>query len=227
MKSIKRYFSHYLVPRVLAYAGKAFLKLLLMTCRIQLEGLEEFCKHAKQGNCILMLWHNRLMLVATIFQSYTPQFNYTAFISQSRDGEPLALFANSFKNGRTIRVKHNAKHEALKEMINRLKNSLDIVLITPDGPRGPRYQVKPGLALAAKQTAATVFPFSWSASRLWQLKSWDKMMLPQPFSKICMTIGSPISYPAHINLDHYSHMLENALIDTDQSAYLKFSNRPL
>ncbi|QLH36146.1 MAG: DUF374 domain-containing protein [Parachlamydiaceae bacterium] len=166
---MRRLFTHYLIPRVLAYGGKFLLKLLTLTCRFEVQGMEEFIAEASKGNCILLLWHNRLLMVASVFQNRTPNFIYTAFISQSRDGEPLALFTNSFKNGRTIRVKHNAKHGALKEMIDRLKNSQEILIVTPDGPRGPVYQVKPGVALAAKETSAKIFPFYWSADRFGSL----------------------------------------------------------
>ncbi len=223
---LKRFFTHYLIPRILAYGGKALLALLTISWRVRIDGIESFLEHAQQGNCILLLWHNRLMLVASVFKNCTPKLTYTAFISQSRDGEPLALFVNSFKNGRTIRVKHNAKHEALKEMIDRLKNSQEILMVTPDGPRGPRYQVKPGIVLAAQETAAKVFPFSWSANRFWQLKSWDKMIFPKPFAKIHVLIGEPITLPKEDSVGEQSQILEKALFFVDKSSLATFSNHP-
>lgn len=222
MRRFKRFFTHYLMPRVLAYGGKILLKLLTFTCRIEIEGIETFNKQAAEGNCILLLWHNRLMLVAAVFQKHSPQFTYTAFISQSRDGEPLALFTNSYKNGRTIRVRHDAKHEALKEMIDRLKNSKEVLMVTPDGPRGPRYHVKPGVAMAAKDTSAKVFPFSWSADRFWQLNSWDKMILPKPFAKIHVTIGAPVILDSD-SKEANSIILGNELKKADERSIVKFS----
>ena len=166
------------------------------------------------------------MLVAPVFLHYAPKFTYTAFISQSRDGEPLALFTNSFKNGRTIRVRHNAKHEALKAMIDRLKNSQEVLLVTPDGPRGPRYQVKPGVAMAAQETSAQVFPFSWSADRFWQLNSWDKMIFPKPFAKIHAKIGEPIQVLNESSVDEQSRLFEAALLDADSESAASFSVKP-
>ncbi len=226
MRHIKRFYSHYFIPRVLAYGGKALLKLLTFTCRIDVEGMDEFQRHAGRGNCILLLWHNRLMLVAAIFQKANPTLTYTAFISQSRDGEPLALFTNSHKNGRTIRVKHNAKHQALKEMIDRLKNSQEILMVTPDGPRGPRYQVKPGITMAAQETSAKIFPFSWSANRFWQLNSWDKMILPKPFAKIRVKIGSPLTLNEGRSIEENSQLLEKALLSIDEHCIGAFKNQP-
>lgn len=217
-RPIKRFFTHYFIPRVLAYGGKFLLKLLTMTCRFHIEGLETFREEAVNGNCIIMLWHNRLMLVASVFIKHTPQFIFNAFISQSRDGEPLALFTNSFKNGRSIRVRHNAKHEALKEMIHKLKQGKEVLIVTPDGPRGPRYKVKPGLTMAAKETSAKVFPFSWTANRFWQLKTWDRMLLPKPFTTIYVKIGSPLTLAPHESLKESIDRLEDALdlISTDE-----------
>lgn len=225
-RRVQRFFTHYFIPRMLAYGGKILLKALTLTCRVQVEGMEKFLIHAKKGNCILMLWHNRLMLVAPVFLRYASQFTYTAFISQSRDGEPLALFTNSFKNGRTIRVRHNAKHEALKMMIDRLKNSQEIILVTPDGPRGPRYQVKPGVAMAARETDAVVFPFSWSANHFWQLKSWDKMILPKPFSKIFVKIGEPIPLSKNCSIEEQAHLFKEALLLVDKESSATFSTKP-
>lgn len=222
----RQYFSHYIKPRLMAYGGKYLLKLLALTCRIEIEGLEEFKKHGGTGNCILLLWHNRLMLVAPVFQRCDPTFTYTAFISQSRDGEPLAIFTESHKNGRCIRVRHQAKHEALKEMIHRLKNSPDILLITPDGPRGPRYRVKEGVALAAKETGAKIFPFSWSANAFWQLGSWDKMIIPKPFSTIKAIIGTPIVLTENDSLEGHSEILENAMLHADAQAESFFKTKP-
>jgi lysophospholipid acyltransferase (LPLAT)-like uncharacterized protein len=212
MKFLPRQFiSHYVTPRLLAYGGKALLKILKLTCRIEVEGFDRFRSEAQKGKCILMLWHNRLMMVAPIFQKATPELIYTAFISQSRDGEALAIFTNSYKNGRTIRVRHQAKQGALKEMIDRLKNSNEVMLVTPDGPRGPRYVLKPGIAMAAQETSATIFPFSWMADKYWQLKSWDGMMIPKPFSRITAKIGNPITLSKESSLEENRLILENAL----------------
>ena len=63
--------------------------------------------------------------------------------------------------------------------------------MTPDGPRGPRYQCKPGALTAAEMTGAKVIGISWSASRFFQLGSWDKMVIPLPFSKIIVSLSDP------------------------------------
>lgn len=175
------------------YLSKALLKLLLMSCRIEIRGLDSFISIASKYPTILMLWHDRLIILSEILEQFTSKFVYAAFISKSRDGDPLEILAHSYSRGEVIRVPHNARQWALHQMIQYLKER-KVVLVTPDGPRGPRYVAKPGIAVAAKEAKAKVIPFSWTASNVWQLKTWDKLMIPKPFSKILVTFGSPLTF---------------------------------
>lgn len=200
MKHLWQHIKRHYLPYPFAYLAKSALRFLMLTCRLEIQGLPQFIRTASEGKCILMLWHNRLALVPEIVGRYAPQCIFRALISNSCDGEPLAILTKSYSNGRTLRVRHNARHRALNQMIDLLKSSKEIMVVTPDGPRGPRYQVKPGIVLAAKETSARIIPFSWKASRYWELKTWDKLMLPKPFARIVVTIGDPIL------LDHGTEM---------------------
>lgn len=195
---------------LIAYVGQPLLRLILWTCRIEINGLPRFIETASQHKCIMMLWHNRIALVPYILSTHTPQFIYAAFVSKSRDGELLAVVARSYRAGRVISVPHQARHEALREMIRRLEENKEIMLMTPDGPRGPRYQMKPGIALAASASGAHVVPWTWSADSCWHLKTWDAMMLPKPFSKITVTFGEPLVVPEG-NLEVNTALLQTAL----------------
>lgn len=195
---------------LIAYTAKYLLKLISWTCKKEYFGLEDFLKTAKANPCIVMLWHNRLALVAEAFSTKANDFNYAAFISNSRDGEPLAILAKSYPNGNIIRVHHQSRHQALREMIHRLQDEREIILITPDGPRGPRYKIKPGIKLAAKQANAWIVPFSWDAKTFWELKTWDKFRIPKPFTTITYKWGTPIS-PEQI--DEGLKTFENSITD--------------
>lgn len=181
-----------LIPLTIAYILKGFFKVLFKTCRIEVNGIDQFKECASKGSCILMLWHNRLTAVAQVLETYASQFTYVAFVSKSRDGEIVASFTESYKGGRTIRVAHNRRDSALKEMVERLKTTQDIIMITPDGPKGPPHEVKPGVLFAAQETGAPIVPFSWNASRFWKMPTWDGLLLPKPFSTIRVTFGIPI-----------------------------------
>lgn len=177
----------------LAYCAKGLLRLILSTCRFEVVGLENLNQTAEKRSCILMLWHNRLAIMSEFLRKFAPQHIYSAFISNSNDGEALAILANSYSFGRTIRVPHAARYLALKTMIRRLRSQKEVVIITPDGPKGPAYRIKPGIGAAAIQASAPIIPLTWVANNFWQFGTWDKLILPKPFSKITVSIGSPIS----------------------------------
>ncbi|PJD96286.1 MAG: hypothetical protein CK425_06240 [Parachlamydia sp.] len=212
---------------LLAYLAKALVKLIVWTCRLKVQGLEQFIAIGTSRTSIVMLWHNRLTLCAEIVSQFAPQFMYAAFVSNSRDGDPLAIIAESYPCGTTIRVPYQRRHEALKKMIERLKAQKEVMLITPDGPRGPRYTVKPGVILAAQQTDAAVFPMSWSATRFWQFNTWDRLILPKPFATISIIFGSPVEL-SHSSrcLAEDTESLENALKDIDFKACASLFTNP-
>lgn len=191
MSSWKNFRKHYL-PYFIAYPAKWLMRLIYWSCSKSITGLDQFLLTASKNPCILMLWHNRLTMTAEILYKNAPHFIYAAFISNSRDGEPLAILAESYTFGRVLRVPHNLRHGALNTMIKHLKEKQEVVLITPDGPRGPRYEIKPGIVMAAQESGAYIVPFSWEASKCWRLKTWDGMIIPKPFSKITITLGAPI-----------------------------------
>ncbi|NGX43438.1 MAG: hypothetical protein K940chlam7_01735 [Chlamydiae bacterium] len=209
------------LPFIYAYLGRAFLKVLGLTCRFRIEGAERFAKHAENNKCILMFWHNRITMATEILLRAAPQFNYAAMVSKSRDGEVIAVLTNSYRQARSIRVPHNARSKALQTVIQELENNDEIMIITPDGPRGPIYKVKPGIAIAAQKTGASVIPMSWSTNKYWELPTWDKLMLPKPFSTINVTLGEPISIQneGKESLEKGINTLEEALLSLENKSH--------
>ena len=76
-------------------------------------------------------------------------------------------------------------------MANEAKNGHDLA-ITPDGPKGPAFQVQPGTAYIAQRSEIPIIPITNSAEKVWTLKSWDRFIIPKPFSKAVIIIGKPI-----------------------------------
>jgi len=180
---------------MIAKVGDNILYLLARTCTFEVEGAEEFVQLAGKENCILMLWHNRLALVPYLLSRHTKGIRYAALVSASRDGEILTYVAKGYENGSTIQVPHLGRYKALQGIIRRLGETEKIVIIiTPDGPRGPRYELKPGIALAALETHARVVPLDWEAVDFWELKTWDKLRLPKPFTTIRARFLPPVGF---------------------------------
>lgn len=179
---------------IVAKLSNLLLHALTRTCHIHIVGLERFCQEAQKNKCILMLWHNRLAIVPFILSRYTNNIHYAALVSGSRDGDILSFLIHSYKNGKAIRAPHLSRHHALREIIRYINDQKYTVIITPDGPRGPRYEMKPGTTVAALETQAQVFSFNWIAKNYWELKTWDRLRIPKPFSHIYVEFGSPVSF---------------------------------
>jgi len=114
-------------------------------------------------------------------------------ISQSKDGEIVAKMA--LHNGWNAVRGSSSKGgmEALKKMITNLKkNKLAAHIV--DGPKGPSGIVKPGVIRLAHATHAVIVPFSVSADKAWYFNSWDKFLLPKPFSKVILRFGDMIKF---------------------------------
>ncbi len=206
-------FKRLVLPSPLAFLCKYSMKLLLWTCKIEITGLHNL-EQAGDKKGILMLWHNSMVVMCEFFHRFLPKRHYAAFLSKSRDGEPIARAINSYRNGHSIRVAHNLKHEALRSAVTYLNDNGvkgGLLLITPDGPKGPRCKMKPGIVFAAKETEAPIFAFSWVADRFWEFNSWDKLRIPKPFSTIKFTISSPIYLDKELVTGAALAYLENRL----------------
>jgi lysophospholipid acyltransferase (LPLAT)-like uncharacterized protein len=111
-------------------------------------------------------------------------------ISASRDGDLIADVTERFGFQVVRGSSSRLGASAVLELGNVLANGRD-VLITPDGPRGPVYELGPGIVFLAQKTGVAVVPLNFEYSSCWRLKSWDGFILPRPFSKVRFIIGPP------------------------------------
>lgn len=203
----KRFF-----PLLIATLGKGLMRLLLATCRFEVEGLERFKETANKGSTALLLWHQDLVLAPFFLARFAEEFTYTAFVSNSRDGQLIGRLVRSYAIGKTLLVPHNARHEALKQLIRTLQKGDTIPIVTPDGPKGPPLKLKPGVALAALKTDASFVAWSWEASSCWQLSTWDRLKIPKPFSTIRVCLGKPLQIDPKLSLSEAQQLLQEQLL---------------
>lgn len=136
------------------------------------------------------LWHNRLLLLPFVLRKYLPQRTGAALISASRDGALLADLVHRF-GFEVVRGSSSRKGvTAILQLAEVLESGRDVV-ITPDGPRGPRYELGSGIIFLAQKTSAAVVPLNMEYSRCWRLRSWDRFILPRPFSQVRVTLAAP------------------------------------
>ncbi len=156
---------------------RAIAELYYITLRIEFSGMTEIAPKS-----LISLWHNRLLL-APLLRKRFPNTPLSIAVSKSRDGMLLSAFVKTYSDVRVIEIGHLSRHMALMELVDEL-NRGGIVLITPDGPRGPVYKAKPGLNFCVEKTGASVCSFDWTASKTHTFNTWDSMRLASPFSKV-------------------------------------------
>lgn len=132
---------------------------------------------------VLIFWHNRLLIISEIFQRYRRRRHAYALISASKDGAWLAAFCALFRVRNARGSSSRRGSAALKELLTRLSSGNDAV-VTPDGPRGPMYSFKPGAAALVQRSQARVLLIGSRSPRAWRLKSWDRFIIPRPFSTV-------------------------------------------
>ena len=141
-------------------------------------------------------------------------------ISPSRDGEYIARIAGSL-GYRSVRGSSSRRGMAsLKELVS-IGLSGKSVAITPDGPRGPRYSVKPGVLILAQKTGHPITPMAIGLSRFWELPSWDRFRIPKPFCKGYFCWGKPLHVPADADestLEKLARELRARMIELEQYA---------
>ena len=139
---------------------------------------------------IVAFWHGKLLMMPFLYKKIRGSHPIAVMISEHFDGELIAktIARFGFDSIRGSSKKGGAK--VLIQALNRMRVGEDVA-ITPDGPRGPRHSVAPGIVKLAQKMDAYILPFHYEASSFWQLHSWDRFEIPKPFSTITHRIGKP------------------------------------
>jgi lysophospholipid acyltransferase (LPLAT)-like uncharacterized protein len=175
--------------RLLALIGATILRCLFLTLRLRVEDRGGLLQEATPEPTILSFWHNRILGITFAFSRIYPKKRngVTVLTSPSKDGEILSQLVAAFGMGSVRGSSSRRGSRALLELVRIVRSGRDIA-ITPDGPRGPRYQLGPGIILLAQTTGARIIPLHAQFSRCIQMKTWDGFIIPLPFSKVTVTI---------------------------------------
>lgn len=147
---------------------------------------------------IFALWHNRLGLCMKAYESFVrphhPHDHLAALISASKDGAFLATILQNFGVEPVRGSSSRRGAQALLELASWAERGYDLA-VTPDGPRGPCYEVQEGVMALAQVTGLPIIPYSCQVGWKIRLKSWDRFQIPMPFSRCEMTFGEPLRVP--------------------------------
>lgn len=186
-------------PRILPVPIYGLVRLLGLTIRLDIEGYEEARK--LEGSKIYAGWHGKTFFGALLFRGR----GVWTIISQSRDGEMQDGIFRRFGFNTIRGSSGRGGLEALAACVKVLKTGVEMAF-TPDGPRGPSGVVQPGILLMAQKSGAWIVPVGVSARRRWLVRSWDRYMVPKPFTRGIMIFGAPIKVESKIPAEEFERI---------------------
>lgn len=134
---------------------------------------------------IFVLWHNRLFMAADVVRRYRAGHPLYSLISASNDGAWLAALFGALDLRAVRGSSSRMGREAASDLVDVLRQGCDVG-ITPDGPRGPSYEMKPGALVVARRSRCRVVLAGMDFESSWRISSWDGFHIPRPFSRIHM-----------------------------------------
>lgn len=199
------------------------LRTYLSLLKIKVIGKETAYDQIKEhGRIIVPIWHQRLV-PALAYARRFKEFRPIVMISQSRDGEFIADIAQRLGLVPVRGSSSRGGSEALKTIVRKLEEN-PIVSHIVDGPRGPKGKVKPGLIRMAQLSGAVVLPLILAVDKAWIAGSWDRFLIPKPFSRVTVHWGEPITVPRKADpeeFDAFRRQIEKRLIQAHAEADLR------
>lgn len=201
LKETKRSFLRFLGDHFLYYAITALCK-SLKKIKQNYEVIENL--NSNHQNYVLAFWHGTMLLPWYLHGAS----NFAALTSKSKDGEILAKLLKKW-NYQVVRGSSSTGGEvALGIMIDYVKNNFSIA-ITPDGPRGPRHEFKPGAVITAKKTGVPLVLAGVSLKKKKVLNNWDKFEIPNFFTRAKIVYSEPIYIKNDLTYEETSEIIEN------------------
>lgn len=172
--------------RAIGFCAWLLIRSVCLTMRWELQDKPGIASTPPGTQMIWTIWHNRIFAVPLVYRKYLRSRRGAVLTSPSNDGAIIAAIAKCSGSDAVRGSSSRGGLKALLSLKSWLSDGFD-VLITPDGPRGPRYQLAPGLILLAQKTGASILPIRVEYESFWRLKSWDQLQIPKPFSKATVT----------------------------------------
>jgi lysophospholipid acyltransferase (LPLAT)-like uncharacterized protein len=179
--------------------GKWILWVWAKSTRMTVLGEDRYNELREQNKpVIILVWHGKIFIAPYFFR----RRGITPLVSPSEDGEIIAQIVARW--GYKV-LRGSSSHSIIRawgEMRAELKRGGEVIIV-PDGPRGPRRKMKPGALKLAQETGAYLIPFTFTSSRKKSLDSWDRFLIPKPFSRIVVIYGEPFSVKSDLSDEEF------------------------
>jgi hypothetical protein len=188
----RRIASSQAVRNALEWLASSYLKFLHRSCRYTIEGGEHVLPLIEQKRgFVACFWHGRMQMIPGAWRNRAPA---TMLISAHRDGAFIAAVIARLGIPTIAGSTGKGGGEALIQMVRALRSGT-IVAVTPDGPQGPRMRAAAGIVTAARLAGAPIVGVTYGTRFGFLASSWDRHLVPFPFARIIVKIGSPVLVP--------------------------------
>jgi lysophospholipid acyltransferase (LPLAT)-like uncharacterized protein len=198
-----------IVLRIIIAIGYWFIRLLGSTLRVSVSREDGAQPTIEQRPLIVSFWHACQIPATYVCRN----IGVRVMSSNSYDGEYMGRIIRRFG---FVAVKGSSSRNAVRALLG-LRRALQegwTVAFTLDGPRGPRYKVKPGPVALARSSGVPLSMFHMAVDRAWVLNTWDRLIIPKPFSRVLMRFGKLIPVPQDAtdnDLVGYERQLQDSL----------------
>ncbi len=182
-KALQRRALLWIVPPL----GYLVIRLLYLSCKKRWHLPQEPVPHEPY---LVAFWHGEILMDPFIFLKSSPGRKMALMISEHFDGELIARTAGFFGFAFVRGSSRKGAIKALRESFRKIAQGYSIA-ISPDGPKGPRYSVADGIVAIAQKRRMKIVTYRYTASRYWQLNSWDRFMIPKPFATLDFYMSAP------------------------------------
>ena len=176
------------------------LRGLLLTVRCRMHSTSEYVSPNAPAPVIFCIWHNRLATCVKVLEVHRRPHNggagMAALVSASKDGAFLAGVLEWFRVQPVRGSSSRRGAQAMLEMTTWAERGYDLT-ITPDGPRGPCYQIQDGIMSLAQLTGLPIVPAALNLNWKISVKSWDRFQIPLPFARCEVRLGKTFRVPAN------------------------------
>ena len=190
-----------LVQRLAGGVLYALLRLLRFTWRINFSDPHGVIKDSRDKPFILCVWHNRLVFGMHAYSNNIKPISgrrLAAMVSACKDGALLVEVLKAFDIEPVRGSTSRRGRQALLELSRKMKAGMHLG-ITPDGPRGPSYEIQDGILALSQVTGLPIIPLGASANRKYRFNSWDRFQLPMPFARCDVIYGRPLEVPRQLD----------------------------
>jgi len=181
--------------RLVGVAGGALIAALGRTWKVRAMDWGPVADIMLSRRFIIAFWHSRLLIFAHTFKNW----GGLCMVSRSTDGELIAQVIKARGHHPVRGSSTRGGSDAMDVMTRRLMQKDQPAAFATDGPQGPRYKVQPGVIALARRTGYPIIPATYSARRRWVTKSWDRFIVPKPFSDCLLVFGNVLEVPPDLD----------------------------